>query len=271
MPEFAGHLHLTAARREDGSTFLAAQSFRAPFHIGKPYWDGRVLQVQVVNPTAGILAGDRLEMDVRVEPGAALCMTTPAATRAFMMRGGAALCEQRFTVAAGSSLEVAPEPLCPHAGTNFVQRTVIDAAPDADVVFADALAPGRAGRGERHAWTNLEISLDVRVSDEPVLRERMRGDGAAMARAAAFHQTPDAWLGNIVVLTTRIAADSPVWARIRKFDTGACRLGVSRLRHGGWVVRVIVASGQELRDVFSGIRRALAEELPFLHTDLRKL
>ena len=59
MPEFHGHLSLLAAVRNHGRTVLARQSFRAPFHLSKPYWDAdsRALLVQVVNPTAGILAG----------------------------------------------------------------------------------------------------------------------------------------------------------------------------------------------------------------------
>ena len=68
MAEFSGHLLLRAAARANGRTALAAQSFRAPYHLSKPYWDAdaRVLLVQVVNPTAGILAGDRLESDIAV-------------------------------------------------------------------------------------------------------------------------------------------------------------------------------------------------------------
>jgi len=56
MAEFSGHLQIRASRRVHGRTVLAAQSFRAPFHLSKPYWDADagVLIVQVVNPTAGI-------------------------------------------------------------------------------------------------------------------------------------------------------------------------------------------------------------------------
>jgi urease accessory protein len=59
MSEFSGHLMLRAEVREHGKTVLAGQSFRAPFHVGKAYWDeeGAALRVQVVNPTAGILEG----------------------------------------------------------------------------------------------------------------------------------------------------------------------------------------------------------------------
>ena len=68
MAEFSGNLALRAEARPDGRTVLAGQSFRAPFHLSKSYWDvdAGVLIVQVVNPTAGILAGDRLESSVAV-------------------------------------------------------------------------------------------------------------------------------------------------------------------------------------------------------------
>ena len=105
MNGFAGHLHLEAAPRADGRTVLARQSFRAPFHLGKSYWESGVLQVRVVNATAGILAGDRLDLAIRVRSGAALLVLTPAATRAFMMRRGAAECRQMFKVEAEGRLE----------------------------------------------------------------------------------------------------------------------------------------------------------------------
>src|SRR5215203_1961879 len=103
MAEFSGHLSLLAARRDHGRTVLATQSFRAPFHISKPYWDSdaRTLLVQVVNPTAGILSGDRLESKIEVERDAALLVTTPSTSRVFKMRYGDAECRQYFGVRKG--------------------------------------------------------------------------------------------------------------------------------------------------------------------------
>src|SRR5258708_29533596 len=106
MAEFSGHLKILAARRDHGRTVLAAQSFRAPFHLGKAYWDADagLLIAQGVNPTAGILAGDRLESDITVEAGAALLVTTPSASRVFKMQDGAAEGLQHFRVATHGSL-----------------------------------------------------------------------------------------------------------------------------------------------------------------------
>ncbi len=266
-----GHLELEAEPRAGGRTVLARQAFCAPFHLGKSYWDGQVLQTQVVNSTAGILAGDRLRLDVRVKGGAALLMTTPAATRAFMMSAGIAEYRQTFTVAAGGWLEFLPEPLCPHRGSDYSQWTRIEVAEGGELFWLDTLAPGRVGRGEAWGWRRLHLGLEIVHAGEPVLREKFDGSGGAFARAAAFYGTPDGWLATLVMLTPRLGADAEVWSRIRSLHGDGCRLGVTRLRRGGFVVRAVAPDGQGLRDLLGEIRRRLAGSLPCLASDLRKL
>jgi len=270
-PVLAGHLQFEAARREDGRTALARQSFRAPFHISKPYWDGRVLQVQVVNSTAGILAGDRLELAVEVMAGAALRVTTPAATRAFMMRSGAAECRQSFSVAAGAWLEYSPEPLCPHRACDYAQTTRLALAADAEVFFADALAPGRVGRGEAWAWRRLLLQLDIEVGGEPILRERLDCSGADLARLAAFYSSSAAWFATVVIFSPRLTVDDPAWPALRASHGGDRWVGVTRLRRAGWIVRLIAPGGQALRDLLAQVRSTLAKKLPSLQGDPRKL
>ena len=269
-PSLVGHLHLEAERR-DGRTVLARQSFRAPFHFSKPYWDGRLLQVQIVNSTAGILAGDRLELAVRVRPDAALLVKTPAATRAFMMRSGAAECRQLFSVAAGGWLEYAPEPLCPHRGCDYRQATRLELAAGAEAFYVDTLAPGRAGRGEILAWRHLQLKLDVVLESEPVLRERLAGSGADLARLAASYGAGAAWFATAIILSPRLAAGDPISDLVRGLHGGGRWIGITRLRRGGWIVRAVAPDGQMLRDTLAALRRRLAERLPGLQSDLRKL
>lgn len=272
-PALIGHLRLIAGPGVDGCTRIAEQSFRAPFHIGKPYWDEAcgVLQVQVVNPTAGILEGDRLELDVAVEAGAALVVTTPAAARAYMMRGGVALCRQSMTVHGGAWLEYLPEPLFPHRDADYAQRTRLAVEAGGEAVYVDALAPGRVGRGERWAWRRLVLGLEVDYAGEPVLRERLDAPGAELAGLAAWHGTPEAFLGTIVVVTERIRADEPALDAVRALHGGSRWVGVTALRRGGWIVRVVAPDGQAWRDTLAEIRARLSPVLPRLGSDLRKL
>ena len=266
-----GHLHLVAGVDAHARTQLVQQSFRAPFHLSKPYWDGHTLHVQVVNPTAGILEGDRLDLDITVEAGAALLVSTPAAARAFMMRGGQAGCRQRFTTRSGAWTEYLPEPLFPHRDAAYEQHTILDVEPGGELAYWDALAPGRVGRGERWAWRWLRIALDVRYAGEPILRECLDGDGAALAAAAAFHGTPDAFFGTLVLITDRLRADDPVWEAVRAMHGDGRWVGASRLRRGGWAVRIVAANGQGLRDTITELRQCLAAVLPHLGSDLRRV
>jgi len=268
---FAGHLHLDAAPRAGGRTVLARQSFRAPFHLGKSYWDGSVLQVRVVNATAGILAGDRLELAVSVQAGASLLVMNPAATRAFMMQSGAAECRQLFAVEAGGWLEYAPEPLFPHRDTDYTQTTRLEIAEGAEVFYADALAPGRVGRGETWAWRHLRLSLDVAHGGEPVLRERLASTGAALGRRAAFFGTPDAWFGTVIALSPKLAGWDGLGDRLRSRPDRGRWIGATRLRRGGWIVRVVAPDGQALRDALAELRAICAEKLPQLASNLRRL
>ena len=271
MKDFAGHLRVEANVQADGRTALGRQSFRAPFHLGKGYWDGTVLQIRLVNATAGILAGDRLELEVRVAPAAALLVTTPSATRAFMMASGVAECRQHFAVGTGGWLEYAPEPLFPHRGSDYAQTTRLEVADGAEAYFTDALAPGRAGRGETWGWRRLQLTLEVLHAGEPVLRERLAGGGAELARKAAFFGHEEAWFGTLLVFSPRLEAAAEFWERVRAVHGPACRVGVTRLRTAGWIIRLVASDSQSLREGFARLRILFAEKLPCLRSDLRRV
>lgn len=266
-----GHLHLVVAARPSGETYLARQSFGAPFHLSKPYWDGRVLQVQLVNSTAGILAGDELELDIAVETGAALSVTTPAAARAFMMRSGAALCRQRFAVATGASLEYLPEPLFPHQDSNYAQTTRLELAAGAEAFFVDQFAPGRAGRGECWAWRRLQLGFEVALGGRLLLREQLDASGAELSRLSSFHGMKEAWFATAVIAAPTLAVDSPVWAQVCALHREGSLCGVTALAPGVWIARIVASTGLRLRDVQAELRTVVAEVMPSLRSDLRKL
>lgn len=269
--EFSGHLHLTASARPDGRTFLSHQSFRAPFHLSKPHSSDEALHVQIVNSTAGMLAGDRLELDVRVEEQAALALTTPSAARAFMMRTGTAEYRQRLAVADHGWLEYSPEPLFCHRECTFTQETTIDLASQAGLFFVDALAPGRAGSGEQWAWRRLVLGLQLRIADELVLQERLDASGEKLGTMAQFFGTPNAWFATAIVAAPNLSPDDDVWERVRVLQQERLSCGVTRLRATSWIIRLVAPDGLELRDALAALRELFAPALPGLGCNLRKV
>ncbi|OLT13117.1 hypothetical protein BJF79_21175 [Actinomadura sp. CNU-125] len=121
-------------------------------HATRPDASG-MPEVQLTNPGGGVLGGDRLDLDVVLEPGAHATVCTQGATKAY--RGARAAQLTRLSAARGAVLEYVPHHVIPFAGAHWHQRTVIDLAADARLLAWDALAAGRVARGERFAFERL--------------------------------------------------------------------------------------------------------------------
>jgi urease accessory protein len=271
MSRFSGHLRLQAAARPDGRTVLAAQSFRAPYHLSKSYWDedARALLVQVVNPTAGILEGDSLRSDITVECNAALLVTTPSASRVFKMKRGSAECRQDFKVAKGGWLEVLPEPLVPHRGCRYRQATTIEVERGGGLFCVDLLMAGRIAHGEAWAWEKLCLETSVRLDGELVLRERFEQSGVELkALSALAGSGAKACFGNALL----IAEGEGSWLPgIAALHGDGIWVGVSPLRKGGWSIKFVAADSIRLRQTLAAMREILAVHYPKLGCATRKL
>ena len=272
MSRFSGHLRLQAAAHSDGRTTLAAQSFRAPYHLSKPYWDADTgtLLVQVVNPTAGILEGDSLRSNIAVGKGAALLVTTPSASRVFKMKDGSAECRQHFAVGPGGWLEVLPEPLVPHRGCRYHQATTVEVEPGGGLFFVDLLMPGRiAHRGEAWVWDRLCLETEVRLGGELILRERFEQSGVELkALSALAGSGPKACFGNALLIAE---GDAPWLGTVAALHGDGTWLGVSPLRRGGWSIKFVASDSIRLRKALNELREILAPHYPRLGCATRKL
>jgi urease accessory protein len=274
MNSLDGHLHLRAVAGTDGVTALVEQRFRVPFHLSKPNWDpeARVLHAQVVNPTAGILEGDRLESTVRVDDGAALLLTTPSASRVFRMDlGGHAVSRQSFDVRTGGWLEVFPEPLVPHRGSVFFQETALTVEPGAGLLYVDQLNPGRLAYGEAWSWKRLVLGLTVRFGGALVHRERFDQSGDSLRAMSEFAGTGEGACFANVVLIPSVYEASPAWhGEVAKLHRDGVWVGVSPLRAGGWTVRLVAPDSVRRRDALGELRAILRNSYPRLGCGLRR-
>ncbi len=123
----------------------------------------------LVHPPGGLVAGDRLDIEVRVDAGAHGVVTTPGATRFYRSEGEAATQDARVRVAAGGRLEWLPmEALC-YSGCRAVNRLHLDLDPGAEAMGWDVTA------------------LGLPVSDQPFvageLRQHLELEGAWLERA----------------------------------------------------------------------------------------
>lgn len=266
-----GQLDLVCEADEHGRSFIGRQSFRAPFHLSKPYWDGHALLVQIVNPTAGVLAGDVLASSVAVESGARLLLTTPSANRIHSMPTGSASLEQQFSVAAGAWLEVMPELFIPQAHCRYRQRTTVDVAAGGELFFVETLAPGRVARGEAFEFSEVEWEFELRHAGELIARERFALRPSDESTSALRGQFPIGYYASCYVITPRISPDDEIWRTIHSLGRDTVGVGVSRLVAGGSTIKVLAVDSIQLSHTLKAIRELLAPFLPPLLSAHRKL
>jgi urease accessory protein len=137
----------------------------------------------LVHPPGGIVGGDRLEIDLRLDAGTQAVITTPGATCFYRSTGETATQSLRATLAPGSRLEWLPLETLVHSGAQAANRMVFDLRGDARVLGWDVLAlglpasdrPFEHGRHEQHlelpgVWLERGIvdAADRRLLESPV-------------------------------------------------------------------------------------------------------
>jgi urease accessory protein len=263
-----GHLDLTCAAREDGTTFIRTQSFAAPMHLSKPHLDEGVLVVNVVNPTAGLLAGDRIRVRVAVESGARVLLTAPSASRAHRVVEGDARVEQEFQVARGAWLESWPELFIPQGGARYRQRTTVRVEEGGGLLLIEMIAPGRTASGEVFAFSELAWATELFLGEEKIARERYAVTPESATLDAMRRRFPEAYYASCLVVSPKLTADAACWRAIHDLHEETAWVGVSALVRGGWAVRVLAEGSVALRKKISAVRReiyaALEEREPAL-------
>src|SRR2546422_6053420 len=131
--------------------------------------DDRAAVVSILNPTGGLVGGDRLAIDVVVGPAAHGCLTTPSATKVYRTAGAAAEQSVRLRLGAGAILEWVPDHTIPFAGSAFRQAIDCEVGDGATLLVMDAFAAGRIARGEAWGFALLESAVTVRDHRGPFL------------------------------------------------------------------------------------------------------
>jgi urease accessory protein len=267
-----GHLRIECRADAARRTFLAKQAFRAPVHLSKPHWDGNHLIINVVNPTAGLFAGDQVELDVRVCKGASSVLTSPSAARVFRPTDSISKAQvtQSLAVEGGGRLDVFPEMLIPHAGARYMQTTRIDVQAGGELFFTEMIAPGRTASGEAFEYDQLEFGLDLVVSGELAVRECYRLAPRTEGVGAIRRDFPNAYYASAFIVSRR-AVDDSLQRAVGALRTSRILAGASLPTKEVCAIKLVAADSMSLRAAVAGIRSLGYSYLGWPEPLLRKL
>jgi urease accessory protein len=256
---------LRLARRGD-DTVLVERRFRTPLQVLEPltFPGDPAAGLMLLNPTGGVLGGDHLETQLRLDAGAHAVVTTPSATRVYGCRADAATLVTTAAVGLGAVLEYVPDHLIPHPRARVVQRLSVRLAPAARLLLWDAWALGRVARGEAWTFDRLQSAVRVDGANAPVFIDRasLRGGRGALAGLGGAEAC------GYVAWWLAVSDETYDWARLADelSDVVAAVPGLraagSALGRGGCAVRVLAGAAHELLD---------AQRLLWSHTRTRWL
>jgi urease accessory protein len=101
----------------------------------------------IVHPPGGLVGGDTLAIDARLEAGAHALVTTPGATRCYRSNGALARQTSRLRLARGARLEWLPLETLAYPGCAAENAVELDLAEGAEMIGWDVLALGLPAGG----------------------------------------------------------------------------------------------------------------------------
>lgn len=183
-PGKTAFLQLHFQRRGDRTclarNYSAGHQIVRQVHYLDPVLDDMAVVFLQAN-SAGVLQGDRLRIEIRVDEGARAVVTTQAATKVFEMTANYA--SQRIDISVGRDayLELMMDPLILHKGSRYYNEVNVDIDPSGVLVYDEHLTPGRVAHGESwqfdHLFSRLRCTRpdgELVVADTNVLTPQQR-------------------------------------------------------------------------------------------------
>jgi urease accessory protein len=169
------HAELWLRFGHDGQrTRLTGRHHRGPLQVQRPFYstDGDGCQVYILHPPGGVVGGDELNINVRLDPHSRALLTTPAAGKFYRSAGGTAAQRQHLAVASGALVEWLPQVSILYAGARLESRTHIELSGNARFIGWELYCLGRPAAYESFTSGIADLHLELYRDDQPLMLER---------------------------------------------------------------------------------------------------
>lgn len=255
-----GDLVLDYARQGD-RTVLTHSRCCSPWHFSPPIQldDSACVYTPLLNPSGGLVGGDRLSVRATLGQDTHVLFSTPSANRVYRSLAETAVQTIELTVGSGAILEWIPDVTIPFAGSRFRQAVHVALAPGATVLLWDAIASGRVARGERWAFTSLENEIQIVTASGRSVLERyaLAPSAHGIGQAAAWDYVGSLYLIGDGVDAARWKQLDAQLAAILDARPGAVLGGVSEPAVPGLAVKLVAKSAPDLSETLDELWQAI--------------
>lgn len=169
-------------------TRLARRRHFGPLAVQRPFHPERdgTCHVYLLHPPGGVAGGDRLSLRCRLDAGARVVLTTPAATKFYRSEHNVSMQSACFEIGADAVCEYLPQETILFDGTDARLDTRISLAAGATYVGWDFLCLGRPAAGEGFDTGRFTQRIEITQDGRPIWFERVALSGGSPLLGAAF-------------------------------------------------------------------------------------
>lgn len=230
-----------------------------PLRVRFPNAAPDALEAMIVNTAGGIAGGDQHDINICVEDGAALGVTTAAAEKIYRAHDSGSTITIKIAVGEGGCLTWLPQETILFNQARLDRRIDVDLAQNAKVVMAEAVVFGRSAMDETVEQGAFSDRWRVRRTRTLIFAETIRLDGAI----AQMLREPAVTGGGVAVATVlAIPGDQGMVERLR-VQTFCGEVAASSW-NGLAVARLCAKDGASLRRDLAVAFTALGGTLPRL-------
>lgn len=195
-----GQLQLSFARQADKTRPTQVQT-AAPLRLQRPFYpEGEVCHSVIVHTAGGMVGGDRLSLDLGLQPESQALVTTAAANKVYRSGGAVVDQEVQLNLAPQTCLEWFPQETIIFNGAQYQQSTRIELAPGAVWLGWDITRFGRSARGEQFLSGHWRSHLEVWRQGQPLWLDRQFLAGGSEVLRSPHGLNGHPVIGSLVLL-----------------------------------------------------------------------
>lgn len=204
-----------------------------------------------MSASPGLLAGDTVNININIDKNAALSLKTQAYQRVLSMNAGQ-LAEQHLQVIVNDHAQFCylPHPTVLHSGAHFKQTTRMVLGENAELIYSDIVASGRAGNGEHFAFAHLSAKTRIEYQNRPLIVDNIQWSPSihhieAIGQMESFSHHANLYYVHTGALDVSDKVEQ-LHALIELWNTATQTAGVSIVANGALQVRALANSGEAL-------------------------
>jgi urease accessory protein len=230
-PGWHGTLDLIFAHTGTATQPIYSHS-QAPLKLQRPFYPegGEVCHSVILHTAGGMVGGDRLSLNLQLQSGAQVLVTTTAAAKVYRSNELEVQQNVQISVAAGACIEWLPQETIVFEQAMYRQNVRVELAPGATWVGWDITRFGRSARGERFYRGDWRSHTEIWQEGKPLWIDRQWLPGSE----TIFH-SPNGLAGQPVVGSFAWVGQPihpDLVEKARSLWTGEGDAGVTRLLSG---------------------------------------